>query len=626
MQSLAPRLPPSRILGLSKFHPFLILVICLMLKYDRFLAKFGVRDFCPRISASPIVSNLLLIMSDIREVPFFSTYSLFRMSAYHGDTLHLVRALCGLKINAKIMHLILKRILSKIASDPMVVSCFERCTHAFLNYSMYVPHQSPICFEISDEKIKYNAESIWEIFSLLKTLPDPKAILDISSAGMSPNQIETYDKLIMMVIFRELFLKRNKVLILLCRYFQLENEYKKQRRVTKLRALRQRTEQSLQLQTGSHDFEVYCYYLSYLSSRVLQHCEQTQSLIDESIKILEIFFQMMKGTKRTYQRGRGCCCLCYHGVFISEFFWNLHFLKEENEKELLEMLKVDMRPRTPTMSPLSFCLHPKFVSSSYKNIFVVLHEANFLNVSPNLIKYFEHLIYQMKNYIISQNSIYQNSSHMFKMKNKFARLMLLVFKFATWLQSDHPHRDFILDCVSFMKETFTTKHPDLEIFLDLQKFQSQKLMGFYDLFKDFQNFAHPSMKCSDPTERTLLCLFDIMHRVFSNKRFLRIIQEFLKTFEKEKNSSEAEFSRSIFKNTYPERTEWPAWIHSFLLKLTRNREYHRMIKGIGYFRNTSCLHCQKFLEDNNDEGVCDECKVNPPSEDSEWSDDYPESD
>jgi hypothetical protein len=584
----------SRIWELAKLNPYFILVMFLMLMHDRFLNNFRGRHFRSRISVSPIVPFLLTIMSDTQAFPFFSKGHLLQMLACHGATLHLVLALCGPttkvnhNMNWRIMHLILGRMVSRIASNPMVVSCFEICSKALQNYPVSIP-ESPICVEISNQDFVSNVKTIWEMLSLCSILPYAKAILDISRANLSPVQMRTYDKLVVIIIFRRLFESRNNVFIQLCKYFHLSKKYKKQRRPDVfLRRLRERTEQKLKNQTASHDFEVYCYYLSYLSSRVLQRCEQIHSLVDDSIKILEEFFQMMIKVHYTYQKERDSDFFG-SAVCTSYFFVSSCLLQEEKQERLLKKLNED---HTDYRKTLNFCASPP-VHSYPEWLFHILQKANLLNLPPQFLEC-------LKSYIP-----YYELSCGCKMIDKFARLIFLVFQFVEWSQSDHPHRHFIFECVSWMKETGRTKHTDLARLLDLQKFQSEELRGFYRLLKKFQKFAQPSMGCSEPTERTLLCFFDKIHMVFSNETFLNKFQELLKTFEKEriswaKNPRNLRFSSSFSWSATPIFDE-------FLEDLISDPQFQTIIQDISYFRHTNCVDCNKFLDHDDDDGLCGVC-------------------
>ena len=112
-----------------------------------------------------------------------------------------------------------------------------------------------------------------------------------------------------------------------------------------------------------------------------------------------------------------------------------------------------------------------------------------------------------------------------------------------------------------MRQTGTTKSTDLAKFLDLQKFQDKRLHDFYKLFKRFCNFADPSMGCSEMTERSLLCFFDLMENALSNEHFIMSFSQFLKNLEK--------------------KMEEGMW-HRFLDDLQQNSEFHSIILNIGY--------------------------------------------
>ena len=567
---------------LTRFHPDFIWVMFLIMMYNRFLAQFGGRNHHPMmLSISPILPQLLTIMSDTQVFPFFSKDNLLWMLTCHGATLHIVRALCGPTPNRRIMHLILGRMVSKIASNLMVVSCFERCSSALHTYPVSIP-RSPLHIEISDEDIVCKLKTIWQMLWLCTVLPEAKAILDISSESLSHNQMKTYDKLYMIIIFRRLFESRNRVFILLCNYFYLQKKYEKQKRSDACSCmLRKRIREKLQLQMASHDFEVYSYYLKFLFTK-LHPCELSVNLIDDSLKILEKFFQTMGLVHYRYENGSDS------GFFDRQVttsnLSDLSDLLNQNDQEtLLEQLK--KVPKHEETKILGGCMSPPN-HSFHEWLFPVLQTTSLFNLQPKTMQYMKTISNDRENISISCGN---------KLKNRFARMMILVLNFAKWSQSDHPHRHFLFDCVSSMKATGTTKHADLARFLHLQSLQSKSSREFEKLFKKFRKFAHPSMEWSEPTERTLLCFFDKMHVVLSNKEFLSSLQKFLKTLENEQF-----FWKKVGK--------FESLCHSFLTSLYTNPQFHSMIEGICYFRLTNCEDCRKYLHSDNDDGLCPSCK------------------
>jgi hypothetical protein len=184
--------------------------------------------------------------------------------------------------------------------------------------------------------------------------------------------------------------------------------------------------------------------------------------------------------------------------------------------------------------------------------------------------------------------------------NRFARLMLIVVKFAWWSQSDHPHRHFIFQCISFMKQTRTTKIYDLAKILDIQKFQDTtdtRLHDFYNLIKTFCKFADQSMGCCEMTERSLLCLFNMMQNVLSHQEFFISLSEFLKTL---KNQLVSWKIRSM--------------CICFLDDLRLNPQFKTIIQDITYYRLTNCKYCTCFLSRDNNTGLCPSCLLNNDSD------------
>ena len=562
----------SRFWELAKFHPVFLIVMFLMLMRERFFAQIEGTQF--RISDSPIFPQLLTIMSDTQAFPFFSRGHILRMLECHGATLHLVRALClpNLLINKKTKHmfmrLILGRVVSGIASNPVVVSCFEKCSRALLTYPVCVP-QSPLCVEISDQNVIFKLKTIWQVLSLCTVLPEAaEAIMDIHIDSLFLFQRRTYTKLYMIIVFRRLFEKRNKVFLTVCNYYHLIRLFQKQRRSSEsLDKLEKEYDLKLQPLIESHDYEVYCHHLSYLLTVLRETKHEGMNILIASVLVLESFIREMRVSQHTHDHQRDSA--------VSDFVGLSNLLQQENQKDLLEMLKVDQRP--PKRKTLCFEVSSPVHSFPYQ-LFQSLRTAYFLIIPPNLIEFMQN----------NRLSIFDRVN---KLHSQWSHLMVIIFNFAEWLQSDYPQRHFIFDCISFKIETGKKKHADLARFLDLQKFQSEELRGFHRLFKLFRKFSHPSMKCSDPTERTLLSFFKLIHMVFSNKKLLMMFQAFLKNL--------TEIPRSDFLYVWD----------SFLQALSEVPEFCPIIQKIGYWRAKNCWKCGVFLDSDNDIGICLRCIV-----------------
>jgi hypothetical protein len=72
---------------LAGVHPDVVMVLLLMLMYDRFLGQIGGRSFRPMILGSPIVPHLFALLGDTRDFPFFARSELLRMLACGGELL-----------------------------------------------------------------------------------------------------------------------------------------------------------------------------------------------------------------------------------------------------------------------------------------------------------------------------------------------------------------------------------------------------------------------------------------------------------------------------------------------------------------------------------------------------------
>jgi len=467
--------------------------------------------------------------------------------------------------------------VSRIASNPMVASCFRRCSSALKTYPLSIP-RSPLRVEIFNIDFVRNLKTItiWQMLWLCTILPEAKAaILDISSESLSHDQMKNYDKLYMIIIFRHLFESRNRVFIQFCNYFHLMKKYKKQMRSDEsMDALREIIEKKLLLQSDTHDFKVYRYYLQFLFTKLLPS-EVSMNMIQDSLKVLEKFFQTMSLVHGTFFN-----IFNHYQSPTSIFFGLSYILSQTDPQKLLEQLnarigKIEKSLEVRMSSP----------NHSFHNwLFSVLQKANSLSFSPDLQGSMESVVSGMES---------GTSLRVPTINNRFARMIDLFVRFVRWIQSDDPHRQFIIDCVSFMKATGTTKHAELARFLDLSQFKpNEGLIVFSDLFDRFRRYADPSMRCSEPTELTLLCFFNQMHGVFSNEQFLRIIQESLKTFESGLRYCRFDCTKVLL-NT-----------------LAGNTQLHPIIRGICYFRLTNCDSCLKYLDWNWDDdfGLCHDCR------------------
>jgi hypothetical protein len=576
----------SRIWDLAGVHPGFVMVLLLMLLHDRFLANFGGRNHHPmRLNISLIFTQILTIMSDTQSFPFFSRCDILKMFAYHGATLHIVGAFCGpitpFNCNEYFRNWshILRRVLSGIVSKSKIASCFEVCLGTLLSYPLSIP-QSPLRVELCDWNFSFN--TIFQILSLSTIFPEANAILDISSANLSGVQMRTYMNIYMIIIFRRLFETRNRVFIAICRYYDLTKIYEKERRSPdECAQLRIMLEKKLRRLLESHDFEVYTHYFQFLLFQVLSPAKHTKSLILDSLIILGEFCDMMRrGSSR--MESRVAPWKCNTVVKTYDFFGLLFPLEQKCHTKLLSQLSMDPIP-PPNNRVLSFCIISP-VHSSHGWLFHLLKIAYGLDFPPGLCGCLENIHFSME----SCRS-YSNKS-----KNMWCRLMVLLLRFVEMVKSEHKQKHFLFDCISFMKET-SGSILELERFLNLYSYQdiSNKWIIFDIVFRHYLKFTNPGH--SQPTARKLLSFFEKMHRIFSNERFLRIVQEFIQEFLKAINDKSRLWSCPY------------SICNSFLDNLSKNPKFYWVVQGICYFRRTICERCNIRLHDRNDSGLCDPC-------------------
>ena len=139
---------------LAGVHPDVVMVLLLMLMYDRFLGQIGGRSFRPMILGSAIVPHFFALLGDTRDFPFFErSGELLKMLAYAGTSMHLVRALCGQTthvnrmFHGKVMQMILCRVVSCTLGNPVIASSLALSFSAISSYPLGIP-VADLCLSI----------------------------------------------------------------------------------------------------------------------------------------------------------------------------------------------------------------------------------------------------------------------------------------------------------------------------------------------------------------------------------------------------------------------------------------------------------------------------------------------
>lgn len=566
---------------LAGVHPNVIRMLLLMLMYDRFLGQIGGRSFRPMILGSAIVPHLFAVLEDTRDFPFFARSELFKMLAYAGTSMHLVRAICGPTthvnnlFHGKVMRMILRRIVSFTLSDPLIASSLALSFSAIRSYPLGIPvadlclsinpHLSPDC-------------TIWQILSLLSVLPGANAILRVSTKGFTPSQQEIYDK----VYFVENIIRLigNRVFIMVCKFFHKQKK-------------------SLPNPERLSCFEPVRQFLPSRQFRVefekLRRTPDFKELM-ECIRSLSVTFLLPQ------DRNQPDFMLCWRvvEVFYAKMTacnWNFmsRLLGEDDEDSVLELLEEGC-PDSEVDSPLSFSLSfpDNSANGSGLQFLSILRRSVHSLPSVGIPEALLEFLHKQRNIKFNMNP-----------KSQIYRIMHILCNFINFLTSNSPHRDFICSCIVFLKSDQDETFRDLQIYLDLLKSDLSRGCGFFEIFADFCNFANPSMHCTEMTQISFLCFFELMRDVLSHKSFMGEFQRFLNDLKKKREPIED-------------------FTDKFINQITIKSARYQFLSKVEPFSFTFCLKCHMLLYcDNNytlrfwdDNGLCDTCnELNPDDSD-----------
>jgi len=547
---------------LAGVHPDFVMVLLLMLMYDRFLRQIGGRYFRPMILGSPIVPHLFALLGDTRDFPFFARSELLRMLACAGTSIHLVRAICGATTHRRItfMQMILHRVVSRTLGNPAIASSLALSFSALSRYPLEIP-VADLCLSIN---LNLSPDcTIWEMLSLLSVLPSANAIRGVSTEGFTLSQQEIYNMVYFVENIQQLILSENKVLIMVCKFFHKQKK-------SSANQSRQYREQFEKLR-GTSDFSEFMVCMRSLSVTFLQPQDRKQPDHILCWRVLEVFYAKMTACN-----------------------WNFmsRLLREDDEDSVLELLEEGC-PDSKVDSPLRFSL--SFPDNSAKSsglqfLSILRRSINSLpSVRKNVLKELLKYLRKKKNKKFDQDA-----------KSQFYRIMHILCNFINFLTSDSPHRDFICSCIVFLKSNQEATFRDLEIYLDLRKMDPSTVCDFCDIFADFCNFANPSMHCTEMTKRSFLCFFDLMRDVLSHKHFMGKFSRLL-TELKIKNKGEP----------------IDDLINAFVDRRSSNPRGYQFLGQMNPFQFTRCSDCHAplsqenycpwFRYDGHDNGRCDEC-------------------
>lgn len=556
---------------LAGVHPDVVMVLLLMLMYDRFLGQIGGRSFRPMILGSPIVPHLFALLGDTRDFPFFARSELLRMLACGGACMHLVRTICGptthvnRMFHGKVMRMILHRVVSRTLENPAIASSLALSFSAISIYPLEIP-VADLCLSINSH-LSPDC-TIWEIFSLLSVLPGANAICRISTEDFTPSQQEIYDKVYFVENIRGLI--RNRVFIMVCKFFHRQKKSSSNpvrfscfAPTRKLLPSRQFHAEFEKLRR-TPDFLEFMDCMRSLSFTFLEPYERKQPDFILCWRVVEVFYAKMTACN-----------------------WNFmsRLLREDDEDSVIKLLKCC--PVSKVDNPLSFSLSFPDNSADGSGLQFLSILRRGINSLPSVS-----MPEGILRYLRKKNNTKFNQDA----KSQFYRIMHILCNFIDFLASDSPHRAFISSCVVFLKSNQDATFRDLEIYLDLLKMDSTDC-GFYSILSDFCNFANPSMHCTEMTKRSFLCFFDLMRDVLSHERFMEKFSILLRQLMRNKNEES---------------------IDSFINQRISNPERYQFLCQMQPFKFTRCLVCRdplsqenydpRFRYDEHDNGLCDDCE------------------
>ena len=511
-------------------------VLFLMWMYDQFLNQIGGRSFRPMIPNSPtVVPHLFAILEDTRHFSLFSSDELMFILMHHGLMIHLLRGICGLTRDTHdSMRIIMNRVLRYSIAHR---SCYSRIQ--VLVKSFYSRDYHPL--------------NIWFFLSLIVVLPKPQAILDISRSDLSDCQMEHYEIVALMTLFRDLVDRKNRVFSLFCNFVMEEEN-------SESAILCRQFEKDFRQARRSRDYTVFMRYFEFISTFFLfsgiRH--PMHSEIRWCLNIMHIFLTKMNNSSNNNWQ-------FFAAVFETKSVDGVLSLLGKG-CEPISYRRLDKEPFT-----LKFTL--QYPPNGTSPLATLLKR----NISQALEKAYSFRIPQHLLQTLDQASV----SYLFNFTySKWSRMLLLLCTFIELVQSNHqPHLCFVLDSYIFMKTSQSRCLDQLAILLNVGHAQDFKLQSFDRLFYRFCRFSNPNAGFSDITERTFIELFDLMMRILSENNFLDLLSEFLSNGQS---------------------------LDDFIHHLAPR--YPQFVTQIFQCRNTYCSECGEFLLPDCTE-MCERCAI-----------------
>ena len=551
------------------------MMLLLMLMYDIFLGKISRKSFCPMILGSPIVSHFLAILRDVSDFPFFSRSEQLGILAHCGFVLNLVGKFCGENKNSdrnisfRVIRNTLTHIVRRTLGDPKILSSIEKSIAAIMGYPL-MPHKPYI--RVPVDLSYWTRKTLWENLALIKSLSDPhEKILNMISVGFSFNacQGRRYQSIYIMVIFRRLFAMRNKLFVLLCDLSDRYREYCEERRSQDyLDDFRVRFKMRYKNLRKNPDFPIFTHYMTCISNMCLAQEQLNISMFDRCLIFIIFFSQDMSDARELGLFSR---------IFAEKSLEIVFRLLDENPGDL----EIE---RQLIQSYLKYPLSLRAKGSSCgMDVFNMLKWLHSFDPVPE--EQCQSLI-SMSNEVIYDDPL--------KNKSKMARLLLILFKFISFVKSNDEYLPFICEWFVFMKDNEMSKCPTLALFLDLQRWRESHV--FHDVLSYFCKFAISSISYSEMTERTFLSFFEMIVRVTSHEQFMHRLQRLVKITRVDVE---------------------------YIIQRLNDCNISDLLVQIMPFRKTSCLHCYEILDkdegyDEDHGGICFKCQSRCECEEESW--------
>jgi hypothetical protein len=578
-----------RFFNLAGVTPEVFILFLLMLKYDHFFGQIGGRVSTKlMILGSPIVHHLLAMLEDTRVFPYFETKHHNMMLMCNGHVFHFVTAICGQPNNANrsmramVINHILNHILSRIACDPAIALGLEVSIRNMMEYPLRRESQLRVSIYTARLFSDFRVSTIWELLSLFAVLPDPQAIQDMTSDGLDEYMRMHYGIIKLIALFRNLFVQKNPVFLLFCKFFHKKRKLFEQNRSDRYLRIKFKQKFERARRSSPNQYQVLVQYFAHISrffpkTKIKNPMHQE---IDWCLEMIGMVYSQMMDIPDYYWR-------VVTMVFRSESIDVVHSLLKSSESSSHNLSHL----------PLEFTLDYPEQSEGIRQeilqpLFKALRRAHSLVIPRNLFDFLEEQI----------NAYLDNDP--LRVRNKWSRLLFLFFTFIKLVQKNHPHLCFLLESFVFIR-TNQARHLDqLAILLDLGRGLPisifQDLGRFNELLQHFCSFTNPTAGFSETNEKSFLGLIDLMMCMLSNNHFIADFSEFL--------------------TNIPVGSRWlNIPINGFIHRLQFS--YRTFVDQIQPFRHTNCLECNCLLDYDCDR-LCSHCElIADAQENDEYDDD-----